>query len=249
MKISLITVSYNSAYTIRDTFESVLNQSFEDIEYIVIDGASKDSTIDIIKEYEPKFNGRMKWVSESDSGLYDAMNKGFKMATGDIIGIINSDDLFASDDAIANIINAFNENPDKDCVYADLFYVSKENTSKIIRKWVSGKQRKFRYGWHPAHPTFYLRKRIYERYGYFNLHFGFAADFELMLRFVEKYQVSMVYLPKPLVKMRLGGKTSKNILNIIKGNRECVMAFKENGINVSFLYPLYRILPKFKQFI
>ncbi|NDW11795.1 glycosyltransferase [Bacteroides sp. 214] len=248
MKISLITVSFNSASTIRDTIESVLSQTYDDIEYIIVDGLSSDNTVAIIKEYEPLFKKKMRWVSEKDKGLYDAMNKGFTMATGDVVGIINSDDLLAEPDVIKKVMQIFNTQ-NVDCVYADLYYVSQHDTDNIVRHWRSGEVRAFSKGWHPAHPTFYVKKEVYERCGLFNLKYKLAADFEIMLRLVERYKISMTYLREPLVRMRLGGATSKNIQNIIKGNIECYNAFKENGIPVSIFYPLYRILPKFKQFI
>ena len=228
--------------------ESVLAQTYKEIEYIVVDGASKDGTVNIIREYEPKFEGRMRWVSEKDRGLYDAMNKGFRMAIGDVIGIINSDDLLAEPQAIEKVMNVFMQNKHADAVYADLFYVAQHDTSKIIRNWVSGKQRPFRYGWHPAHPTFYVKREIYQKYGLFDLDFKLAADFELMLRLIERYHIKTVYLQEPLVRMRLGGATSKNLKNIIKGNRECIQAFKKNELPVSILYPFYRLLPKLRQF-
>ena len=248
MKISIVTVTYNSAVTLRDTMESVLAQTYKEIEYIVVDGASKDGTVNIIREYEPKFEGRMRWVSEKDRGLYDAMNKGFRMAIGDVIGIINSDDLLAEPQAIEKVMNVFMQNKHADAVYADLFYVAQHDTSKIIRNWVSGKQRPFRYGWHPAHPTFYVKREIYQKYGLFDLDFKLAADFELMLRLIERYHIKAVYLQEPLVRMRLGGATSKNLKNIIKGNRECIQAFKKNELPVGILYPFYRLLPKLRQF-
>ena len=248
MKISLITVTYNSDSTLQDTIQSVLSQTYKDIEYIIIDGLSKDNTVEIIKGYESQFSGRMKWVSERDEGLYDAMNKGFRMATGDVIGIINSDDLLSEPTAIEKVMNVFKGNPDKDAVYADLYYVAQHDTSKVVRYWISGKQRPFKYGWHPAHPTFYVKKYIYQQYGLFDLDFKFAADFELMLRLIEKEHIKLVYFPEPLVRMRLGGTTSKNFTNIKKGNIECIKAFEKNGVKVSFLYPLFRLLPKLKQY-
>lgn len=247
MKVSIITVCYNSEKYLRFTIESVLNQTYRDIEYIVVDGGSTDTTLDIIKLYEPLFNGRMHWISEPDNGLYDAMNKGIKMADGDIVGFINSDDLFAMPDSIERIASIFNEK-NVACTYADLYYVSQDNTDKIIRYWYSGERGTFSKGWHPAHPTFYVKKAVYQQFGSFNLAYKFAADFELMLRFVEKHKISTWYLPEVLVKMRLGGTTNKNLKNIIKGNIECYRAFKENAIPVSIIYPLYRIFPKITQF-
>lgn len=249
IKISIITVSYNSAATILDTFASVLSQTYKNIEYIVVDGDSSDSTVDFIKDYESKFGGRMKWISEPDKGLYDAMNKGIHMSTGDVVGTLNSDDLFCNKDVIKKVACSFIGNKDIDAVYADLFYVSRYNTDIIKRKWISGKQRSFKYGWHPAHPTFYVKKEVYIKYGAFNLDFQLASDFEIMLRFIEKYKIKTLYVKEPLVKMRLGGKTNENLKNILKQNIECILAFKVNNIYVmSFLYPIFRIIPKFIQF-
>mgnify|MGYP004512142409 CR=1 FL=1 len=248
MKFSIVTVTYNSGKTLCDTIQSVLSQTYPFIEYIIVDGLSTDNTVAIIKEYEACFNGGMRWISEKDKGLYDAMNKGFRMATGDVIGIINSDDLLADPTAVEKVMAAFKEHPDADAVYADLFYVAQNDTNKLVRHWISGKQRPFRYGWHPAHPTFYVKREIYQKYGLFDLDFKFAADFELMLRLIEKEHIKLFYLPEPLVRMRLGGTTSKNLTNIKKGNIECIKAFKKNGIKVSRLYPLFRLLPKLKQY-
>lgn len=248
MKFSLITVTFNSSGTLRDTIQSVLSQTYPDIEYIIVDGLSEDGTIDIIKEYAPLFHGRLNWISEKDQGLYDAMNKGFMMATGEIVGIINSDDLLAEPSVIEKVIGCFKEHKDIDCVYADLYYVAQHDTSKIVRHWITGKQRSFSKGWHPAHPTFYVKRDMYTKYGMFDLDFKFAADFELMLRLVEKEHIRLFYLPEPLVRMRLGGTTSKNLTNIKKGNIECLNAFEKNGIPVSVLYPFYRLLPKLKQY-
>lgn len=248
MKFSIVTSTYNSAKTLRDTFESVLNQTYKDYEYWVIDGVSKDDTIAIIKEYEPKFEGRMKWISERDKGIYDAMNKGFMKSTGDVLMLINSDDLFARPDALHLVADKFNENPNIDCVYADLYYVSQDNINNIVRVWKTGIQKPFKKGWLPAHPTFYVKKEIYDKYGYFNLSYKLAADFELMLRFVEKYHIKLTYLDECLVRMRLGGATSKNLKNIYLQNKECYKAFKDNGLKCSPFYIVYRFLPKLKQF-
>ena len=249
MKISIITVSYNSSTTIRDTIDSVLNQTYPDIEYIIIDGSSKDTTVDIIKENESHFNGRMKWISEPDKGLYDAMNKGIQMATGNVVGIINSDDLFCDKSAIEKVMRIFEKNKSLDSVYADLFYVAQVDTSKIVRRWITGKQKQFKYGWHPAHPTLYIKKEVYNKYGLFNLDFKLAADFEIMLRFFEKYEISTCYIQEAFVKMRLGGETNKSLKNIYNQNVECINAFHLNGLKVnSLLYPFFRILPKLLQF-
>ena len=247
MKISLITVCYNSGKTIEDTFKSVQSQSYKDIEYIVIDGGSKDNTLELINQYKEIIDYT---VSEKDKGLYDAMNKGIKKATGDVIGFLNSDDLFCDDMAVEKVMNVFNENSKIDSVYADIYYVDQNNTDKIVRKWITGKQKTFKKGWHPAHPTFYVKKHVYEKCGVFNLNYKLAADFELMLRFLEKYKISTYYLPSPLIKMRLGGETNKSFKNIINQNIECLRAFEENDISVNKLfYPLFRIIPKFLQYL
>lgn len=249
MKISIITVCYNSADTLEATILSVKMQSYSNIEYIIVDGGSSDSTIEIIKKYEVGFKVNYKWISEPDSGLYDAMNKGINLASGDIIGLINSDDLFCDERAIEKVMMAFEESPKLDSVYADLYYVSQNDTDNIVRKWISGKQRLFKSGWHPAHPTLYLKKSVYEKFGSFNVDFRLAADFEFMLRIFDKHNISTFYLPEVLVKMRLGGKTNKNVLNIYKQNIECINAFVINGLSVNrILYPIYRVLPKLSQF-
>jgi glycosyltransferase involved in cell wall biosynthesis len=248
MKISIITVTYNSEATISDTLESVLKQTYLNYEYIIVDGLSRDKTIEIIKEYEPQFDGRMRWISESDKGIYDAMNKGFQMANGDVLMLINSDDLFIDKDSLKYIATAFVENPGVDAVYADLCYVAPNNTNKIIRRWKTKEQKPFAKGWLPAHPTFYVKREIYQKYGYFDLEYKLAADFELMLRFVEKYKIELLYLPKYLVKMRYGGATSGSLKNIYLQNVECVRAFKKNGVKSSPLYIVYRFIPKIKQF-
>jgi glycosyltransferase involved in cell wall biosynthesis len=249
MKISIITVCYNSEKYIHSAIESVLNQTYGDIEYIVVDGGSKDSTIDIVKSYQPLFDGRIKWISEKDNGLYDAMNKGIAMATGEVIGILNSDDLFCDNLALEKVMLIFNQNQQLDSVYANLYYVAQDNTSKIVRRWITRSQRPFKYGWHPAHPTLYIKKNVYEKFGFFNLDFKLAADYEIMLRFLEKNKITTIYLPEFLVKMRLGGTTNKSLKNIYKQNVECVKAFKDNHLPViSFLYPIFRVLPKLLQF-
>ena len=246
MKISIITVSYNSAKTIETTFESVLYQTYSNIEYIVVDGGSTDNTLKIAENYSEIIT---VLVSEQDNGLYDAMNKGIKLATGDIIGLINSDDLFCDSDALNKVAKVFKKDKNLDSVYADLFYVNQKDINKISRRWVTGVQREFKYGWHPAHPTFYIKKTIYDKFGLFDLSFSLAADFEIMLRFLDKYKISTTYLKEPLVKMRLGGETNKSLKNIYYQNIECLRAFKKNNIKVTkLLYPFFRIIPKFFQF-
>ena len=251
LKISIITVCFNSEKYIHAALESVLGQTYPNIEYIVVDGNSSDKTLDIIKQYEPLFNGRMKWISEPDRGLYDAMNKGIRMATGDVIGILNSDDLYCNPQAIEKVMNIFSLdslNP-LDAVFANLFYVSQNNTSQIVRKWITGTQKPFKSGWHPGHTALFLKKKVYDEYGLYNIDFKLVADFELMLRVFDKYEIKAFYLPEYLIKMRLGGLTNKSLKNIYKQNIECIKAFSCYGLYVNkILYPFYRILPKLLQF-
>ncbi|MCL2650512.1 MAG: glycosyltransferase [Candidatus Azobacteroides sp.] len=248
-KISIITVCFNSEQYIHTALESVRGQTYHNIEYIIVDGNSSDNTLNVIKRYEPVFNGRMQWISESDKSLYDAMNKGIRIATGDIIGILNSDDVYCDPHTIEKVMNVFNKDNTLDAVYADLYYVSQIDTSHIVRKWITGKQKPFKSGWHPGHTALFLKKKVYDDYGLYNLDFKLVADFELMLRVLDKYKIKAYYLPEYLVKMRLGGVTNKSLKNIWKQNIECIKAFSYNGLSVNkFLYPFYRILPKLLQF-
>ena len=242
MKFSLITVTYNSDKTLIYTIKSVLSQTYPNIEYIIVDGASKDNTVSIIKEYEPKFNGRMKWISERDKGLYDAMNKGIRMATGDVVGILNSDDLFMDDKVLADIAAAFDGQTD--AMFGNLYFVNQEDVNQIVRVWKGSPYKSFKSGWHPAHPTFYVRREVYEKYGGFDTTFDVSADFELMLRFIEKHGIRTKYLDRYMVRMRMGGESTGSIKNIIRGNKNIFRAFRKNEIKVSPLYPVYRLLPK-----
>lgn len=248
MKISIITATYNSSAYISDCVNSVNNQTYSNIEHIIIDGASKDNTLEIINSIP---NRVRTIVSEPDKGIYDAMNKGIKAATGDIIGILNSDDFFASNDVIENIVKEFSNDSTLEGIYTNLYYVNQDNPDQIIRHWVSNsfKKRSFFKGWHPPHPTLYLRREVYEKYGNFNLDFSLSADFELMLRFFEKYNIKTKYLPITTIRMRLGGATSKNWQNVRNQNIQCINAFRTNGFRPPLLYPVYRLLPKLLQFI
>ena len=246
MKISIITVVYNNKDTIKDAIESVLNQTYQNIEYIIIDGVSTDGTVDIIKSYGDKID---KVISEPDKGIYDAMNKGIKLASGDIIGILNSDDFYANNNIIEKVVKEF-EDKKVDSVYGDLVYVNAKDTNKIVRYWKSKPYKKglFTKGWHPAHPTFFVKKEIYDKYGIFNLDFKIAADYELMLRFLEKYQISNSYIPEIFVKMRLGGESNQSIKNIIKANIESYNAWKINGLYINLFMILLKPLSKLFQY-
>ena len=246
MKISIITVVWNNAKTIKDAINSVLNQSYKDVEYIVIDGASTDGTIEIVKSY----GDRIKFISEKDNGLYDAMNKGIRMATGDVVGILNSDDFYASDKILQIVADEFLKG-NIDSVYANLEYIDANDPKRVIRYWRSKKYQEgiFRSGWHPAHPTFFVKKEIYEQYGVFDLSFKIAADYELMLRFFEKYKITSSYVDEVFVKMRIGGESNKSIKNIIKANLESYMAWKANGLYINPLRFLLKPFSKIVQFI
>jgi len=249
LKISIITITYNSESTLIETIDSVLNQTYKDIEYIIVDGASTDDTISIVHSYKEKIS---KFVSEKDSGLYHALNKGIAMTTGDVIGILHSDDFYTNHHIIENVINTFKASH-ADAVYADLFYVDKHDTNKIHRKWKSGnyKHGMFLQGWMPPHPTFFVKRTIYEKYGSFNLDLVSAADYELMLRFIHKHQIKIAYLPEFAIKMRIGGKSNVSIKNRIRANNEDRKAWKINGLKPHFytLYakPLRKIIQLFRK--
>ena len=229
--ISLITVTYNSERTLRDTIQSVLNQTYSDIEYIVIDGLSKDCTVDIIREYEPLFQGRLKWKSEKDNGLYDAMNKGISMSTGDIVGIINSDDFYHRRDIISKIVETF-QNKKIQAAYGDVRFVNPDNLGKTVRYYSSGSfsLRRFRYGFMPAHPTFFTYRKYFEEFGYYKTDYRIAADYELLVRFLHTHQLKTAYIPLDFMKMRTGGISTASIKSNIILNKEIVRACGENGI-------------------
>ncbi len=246
MKISIITVTFNSAATLEQTILSVINQTHKDIEFIIVDGKSTDDTIKIVEKYK---NSISKFISEADNGLYDAINKGIDLASGKVIGILHSDDFYINNEVIQKYEDVF-ETKNCDAVYADLYYVERENTNKIIRKWKSGNYKKnsFKNGWMPPHPTFFVKKEIYGKFGKFNLDFKSAADYELMLRFILKNQIKIAYLPEYTVKMRVGGKSNVTVANRVNANLEDRKAWEINGLKPLF-YTLYlKPLRKIKQF-
>ena len=243
MKISLITVSYNSAATIRDTFNSVLSQTYPDVEYIIVDGNSTDNTVDIIKEYELKFNGKMRWISEPDKGLYDAINKGIKMATGDVVGVIHSDDFYNSKNIIEQVMNVFQQQKEIEVVYGDVHFVKPENLNKTVRYYSSKRfnPTQFRFGFMPAHPTFFTYKTNFKKFGYYKIDYKIAADFELLLRFLYIHKLMYHYLPLDMITMRIGGLSTKSYKSNILLNKEIVKACKKNGLytNLLFVYSKY----------
>lgn len=230
MKISLITVTYNSGTTLRDTILSVLAQTYRNVEYIVVDGLSKDNTMDIVREYEPQFEGRMKWISEKDKGLYDAMNKGVRMATGDVVGILNSDDFFTANDVLEKVAAGFDEQTD--AVYGDLHYVHPDDLQHSVRYYSSKifKRNLMRMGFIPAHPTFYCRRECFDKFGYYKTDYKIAADFDLLLRFIYVNRIRIKYLPMDMVTMRTGGASTNGLKSRMGGMNEHLRSLRENGV-------------------
>ena len=250
MKISILTATYNSEKTLRDTIESVLRQSCRDFEYILIDGGSKDNTVDIIKEYEPKFEERLRYVSEPDNGIYDAMNKGIRMATGDVVGILNSDDFYTSDDALQKIADAF-EQHDIDATYGDIHFVNDDDLTKMVRYYSSAvfKRSFMRFGLMPAHPSFYCKREVYEKYGAFDISYRIAADFENLLRLIFIYRIKTLYIPKDFVTMRTGGASTAGFDSRKKIMHEHLRAMKKNGVysnffllSLRYFYKIYELM-------
>lgn len=236
MKISIVTAAYNSASTLRDTIESVMNQSYNNCEHIVVDGKSKDNTVDILKEYEETIGKQLRWISESDRGIYDAMNKGVQMASGDVIGILNSDDFFTSDDVLVRVAKEFGSDPRLEAIYGDIHFVAAEATlanpgkckryysSAIFRPWL------LRFGFMPAHPSFYVRREVYEKYGLYDLDFRTSSDFEMMVRLFGENKINAKYIPMDFVTMRAGGESTAGMEAKKKVNRDIAASLKKHDI-------------------
>jgi glycosyltransferase involved in cell wall biosynthesis len=246
MKISIITVTYNSGSTISDTLQSVKIQDYHNIEHILVDGGSKDDTVSKIKA----FPHVAKWVSEKDKGLYDAINKGIKMATGNIIGLLHSDDFFPNNNVVSRIAKQFKEN-NVDAVYGDIAFVKQDNTSKIVRLYSSRKfsPRKFAYGYMPAHPSFYVKKKVYDEFGLYKLDYKIAADYELLMRLIYKNNISYTYMNEVLVHMRTGGLSNKTFFSRYLLNKEIIKACKENGVNTNMAVLSLKYINKIFEFI
>ncbi|EHQ27721.1 glycosyltransferase family 2 protein [Mucilaginibacter paludis] len=240
MKISVITVAYNSERFISTCIQSVLNQSYNNIEYIIIDGASSDNTLNIIKKYDRITH----WVSEPDRGIYDAINKGIRLATGDLIGILNSDDFFADDDVLNRIAAQFANN-DLEAVYSDICFVTSDDLLKPTR-YYSSKQFKpwmFRYGFQPAHPTFYVKREVFKKYGMYRIDWKISGDFELLMRLLLINKIKYKYVKDIWVKMRTGGISTSGLKSVFKVNNEILAACKANSIytNKAMIYSKYFI--------
>ena len=238
MLVSIITVAYNSGNTLRTAIQSILNQSYKNIEYWIIDGGSNDDTLNIIKEFEPKFNGRLKWISEPDRGIYDAMQKGVSKCTGDIIGLLNSDDFFTSDNVIQTMVHAFTD--DIDALYGDVHFVDASNIDKCVRYYSGAlfKPWMVRFGYMPPHPALYVRRSVYEKYGSYKPEYKISADFEFIARILYKYKLPYKYLHLDFVTMREGGASTMNLRARIRGTEEDLIACKQLGIKTNrfFIY-------------
>jgi len=228
MKVSIITATYNSAATIHDTLTSLEHQTYSDIEYIIIDGSSNDKTLEVINNGCTRVS---KIISEPDRGIYDALNKGIAAATGDVIGFLHSDDLFAYPEAIQDMVEVF-QSGEYDAVYADLEYVQQEDVNKVVRLWQSGtyNKKKLKYGWMPAHPTFYMKRICYKELDNFDLSYKIAADYDSILRYLWRGNVHAGYLPKVLIKMRVGGISNRSMATILRKMREDIQAMRNNGL-------------------
>ena len=246
MTISIITATYNSASTVRDTLASIAQQGYQPVEHIIVDGLSKDNTLDIVRE----FPHVRRVISEKDHGIYDAMNKGLKLATGEVVGILNSDDFYASHEVLSRVMAAFKD-PAVDVVYGDLQYVKKNNVHVITRSWKSGqyKRKYFYYGWMPPHPAFFVRRKIYDEVGFFNTDLRSAADYEMMLRILVRHNANACYVPQVLVKMRSGGMSNASLKNRLRANREDRKAWVLNELKPFFFTTWLKPMRKIIQFI
>ncbi len=247
MKISIITVVYNGEAFLEECIKSVLAQDYPNIEYILIDGGSSDGTLKIIENYKNNIN---HFISEKDNGMYDALNKGLKLATGDVVGILNADDMLASSDVISAVANCFaNQNPD--ALYGNLNYVDPLNTNKIIRRWVAKPytKRGIILGWMPAHPTFYVKKSVFDTFGNYSLNYESAADYELMIRFLYKENIRAVFLDKLMVNMRTGGMSNASLRHRYRALINDYKALVANKVPFAALTIFFKKVSKITQFI
>ncbi len=249
MKISIITATFNSGATIRDTIESVLRQTYKNWELIIKDGGSKDSTLEICREFVTPSQGRIRIVSNPDKGIYDAMNQGIELATGDVVGLLNSDDFYTSNDILETIARAFDES-EVDAVYGDIHYVNDGELNKCVRYYSSAKFTRERMmgGWMPAHPSFYCQRDLYSKYGLFDTSFKVAADFEQLLRLIYVGRIKMRYIPKDFVTMRIGGASTSGIKSHVTILTEQLRGFKKNGIRNNLFRISARLFEKLMEF-
>ncbi|WP_302356138.1 glycosyltransferase family 2 protein [uncultured Alistipes sp.] len=250
MKITIITATYNSGATLRDTIKSVLGQTYLDYEHIIVDGKSKDATLDIIREYEPHYQGKLRWISEPDKGIYDAMNKGIRMATGDIVGLLNSDDFYTSNDVLEHVAKALSDS-NVDAIYGDIHYVNDDDLTHCVRYYSSRvfSRGLMRLGFMPAHPSFYCRRTIYEKYGLFDTSLRVAADFENLLRLIFVNRIRTKYIPEDFVTMRTGGASSSGIVSHKRILKEHMVAYKQNGVYSNLFLEGLRYLYKIEEIL
>ena len=245
MKISIITAVYNRAGTLSSSIDSVQSQSYGNIEHVLVDGASSDGSVELIQK---RMRPTDLFVSERDGGIYDALNKGLRMATGDVIGLVHSDDYLADPQVLQDVAKAF-QKPGVHGVYGDLQYVAKEDTSKVIRHWKSGEYEhgKLKKGWMPPHPTLFLKREVIEQWGGYDTSLRIAADYDAMLRYLHKGKIELAYIPRVLVKMRVGGESNKSIKKIMQKSREDLIALRNNDVG-GFGTLVFKNLSKVKQF-
>lgn len=241
MKISIVTATYNSAATVRNTIESVLGQTYGDYEHIIVDGLSKDDTVAICRSYEERYRGRLRIISERDRGIYDAMNKGVALATGDVVGILNSDDFYSDEGVLAAVARELAQG-EADAVYGDIHYVRGEDPTRCVRYYSSRYFRRWMMvmGYQPAHPSFYCRRECYERYGAFDISLRIAADFENMLRLIYKNGISTRYVPMDFVTMREGGASTDGLGSHMRILREHYRAYRKNGVYAGYCLDVLR---------
>jgi glycosyltransferase involved in cell wall biosynthesis len=244
LKFSIITVNFNGAQTLEQTIKSVLSQDYTNIEYIVIDGASKDNSVGILEKYDSK----LKYISEKDAGIYDAINKGLKLATGEVIGFIGADDFYPSNDVISEVANAFSKNK-TEAIYGDKQYINADDTSKIVRYWAAGEYKKQNWlkGWMPPHLSFYLKKTAYDSHGFYKTDFTCSGDYELMLRMLYKNDLSVAYLPKVLMTMRNGGTSTASWKHRLIANQEDRKAWRINNLSPRWYTLLWKPISKISQ--
>lgn len=247
MKVSIITATYNSAATVLDTVKSVLSQNYSDIEYIIIDGNSKDGTMELLQPYLSRIS---RVVSEPDKGIYDAMNKGMALATGDIIGILNSDDFFTSDDVVESLVKEFGADSELQAVYGDVHFVQDPYLDVCVRYYSSAifSPRMFRFGFMPAHPSFYMRRECFLKYGGYDLKYKIAADYEYLVRLIYRNQIKIKYLKKDFVTMRVGGVSTRNLKNRLVISREDVKACLQNGLYTNLFLVCFKYVYKVFEF-
>lgn len=246
MRISVVTVTFNSAATLRDTLDSVTAQTYGNVEQVIIDGGSGDATLECVRRHGKRV---AYCVSERDRGIYDAMNKGWRAASGDIIGFLNSDDVYSDPDALQWIAEAFRDDAIEAC-YGDLVYVRRDDLSRVVRYWQSRpfEAGLFARGWQPPHPTLYLRRSVFERCGGFDLRYRIQSDFDFCLRTFEKVKVASRYVPKVLVKMRVGGESNRSLRNVVRGNLEAYRSCRSNGLQVPPTFIVRKVLSRIPQY-